>query len=1105
MSGFSFTRPQQQALDLEKGKLVLAGAGSGKTTVLVERYLRLLEQRRLFPDQIVAVTFTKKAAAQLKAKVYQNLLQRERTGEQGLDFYRQRRERMPWARISTIHSFCARLLRAYPFQAGVDPGFSVEERSVADRLETVREHVRRLGYSRDEYLKILLDAAGKRSDVEELVNLVLGRRGLQEALQRLLDDPAAMQDALDEGLRRMIADWRIPFPDKVTEDTVAATHEGYVQRLTALAKVALPLVKQGGAPEAVLPHDDLEQLALRLLLAHPRVASRIRRSIRALLIDEFQDTSSTQWAIFRELAKDDSGAFDPDRLFIVGDEKQSIYGFREADVTVVHRALEAMCGHTKRSEALKSGRFVDLNDNFRTVPRLVDTLNPVFERLLQSPHGEPMPFEAQPQRLTPGREVSGGEDAALCELMLGRDIRNEELYRSLARRLRAEIGTLRIHGEDGLRPLEEDDIVILLRTRGKLSLIAEALREAGLNVRTEGETGFTTRQEVLDLLNLLGALSDGRDALAWTGAWRGPFFSFSDTLVSLLHLTGETPRRAWKQLAEGEPPADWPPDCLSREDRNSLQEGLELWRELERRAHRIEPAELLRYALIRTGALTAYASGDDGEQRVANIYKLLDLIGDLNGHTALSLRRVHQKLSEHLSEESEEFRTQADLTTGSGVRIMTYHKAKGLEFPYVVLADLSGKGRSGGNKDGGDLLFPEGPARELALPALNALAEPDFTDEAGLEKPLHWWMQTVFSPAQAAAEEKRLMYVAATRAKDRLLLVSHVKFKNDGTLHGGQGPMLQAWFNAFGIRAEDDSISEPEFDAVDLTVLTSEDVADKPAEMHSKPDPVDTALEQPWTLPATPVEDPEVRLAPAPVRERITLSITAFGHYLAAPGEASARALFERQRQENDAENGDSSAQPDTAFVPELAADIGTLVHRLYQRFGPGCAWSEAEKEAARTVQFWLLGDTEEARVLAILRAHLEHGRAMGLHTLPDGASREARVSFDLGPLHLHGKADLAWRDDAAVHVLDYKTNHWAETQLDERIRTHGYDHQARLYAVAFRQAWRCDRAEAELAFLYQGIKRIYDVDETVETGYRKIAEELMLHYRKAVLKLAAG
>ncbi len=1093
MSEIRYTPRQTDALDLTRGKLVLAGAGSGKTTVLVERYMRLLDQLEYFPDQVVAVTFTRKAAAQLKSKVYKTLLKREAMDQApGRDFWRERRERMPWARISTIHSFCGSLLRAYPFEAGVDPGFSVKDQGNPARFTQVHEHIRRLGYQRNADLEILLNALGSRDAIENLVLYVISNRGLQEALKRMLDNPDAAKQELDSNLGMLVADWPETMKTGTTKkapEATPGTHGEYIHHLQALAHVALPLVSGGAAPDTELSSDDLEQLTLRLLSTQPEVAKRIRRSMRTLLIDEFQDTSTIQWEIFQLLTLDQNGNFDPDRLFLVGDEKQSIYGFREANVTVVQLAMQKMCGTVDREAAQRTGRFVNLNDNFRTLPPLVDTLNPVFDRLLQPPHSKPLPFEAIPQPLSPMRSTTDAPGGPLCELMLAPCLSDEVLYQQLATRLKAEIGTVQVVGENGLRPLEEDDIIILLRTRGRLTTIADALRAAGLHPRPEGEGGFAQRQEVLDQLNLLLALGDQRDRVAWTGVWREPFFNFPDTIVSLFHLLNEEPLQAWQTLAEGKIPPDWPPEVLSEEAVSKLRQGLALWRELEDRKDSIAPADLLLYALTRSGALAAYASGIEGEQRVANVFKLLDIIRGLAGQGALSVRQVGHALVELFESGGDEVSGQADLSEGHGIRILTYHKSKGLEFPYVVLADLTGGMKSGSNKRGGNLMIPSGPYRELGNPALYDLGMLDVADESRPERPLHWWMREVFSPAEAEAEEKRLMYVAATRARDRLLLVSRATFKKDGSLSAGRCGSLPKWLDALQVESENETFLDPPDDRIKLTLISAE-AMDTSSLSGNTLQAVD--LEKNWQLPTEPIEDPQVRLASPEPPDKLVLSVTAFGAYLAAPGKASIHKLFEDG--DNEDASDDHEVFPDDGLVSqqfprETASEIGSLVHRLYQRFGPGCSWEQARSEVHSTLDL-LVGKNQVSSIESWVKALFEHGRSLGLHTIPLQAKREVGIRFELGPLTLTGRADLAWLQDGTAYLLDYKTNRWDANSLDQRIHEHGYDHQARLYALALMSAWQTTQAQAELVFLSPGVRKSIAVTEADWTFYRKAASE---------------
>ncbi|HEB85268.1 MAG TPA: hypothetical protein ENI92_09760, partial [Bacteroidetes bacterium] len=770
---------------------------------------------------LVAVTFTRKAAANLRFRIDEALLARERNDAAGGDAWRRHREAMPWARIGTIHGLCTSLLRAFPLEARVDPAFSIGLEN-EDLTERVHNHVGRAARRRDPDLARLIDLLRRRDRVEKLVLLVLTRLDLVRALDLLSGDP--------EGARRyLLEQWEAlarRFDTDLAE--LPPDHEPYLDHLQLLHRFTRPLLEELRGPRTRLSYDDLEQFTLRLLEDHPGAARRIRAGIRFLLVDEFQDTSRLQWEILRRLALDDDGRFQPERLFLVGDVKQSIYGFRSADVTVLGRAREAM-GIPPGSE--EGPRQVSLDDNFRSLPGVLRPLNAVFARLLApEEEKEAHPFEAEHQELVPQRSEPPGGTAPRVEVELVDTKTVEVMFAHLADRLKALLIPPPSNGPHGLSPGGEpaggenrrwqpEEIAILLRRRTNLDELEAALRDAGVPYTVFSGRGFYRRQEILDLRNLVAALADRRDRLALAGVLRSPLFQLSDAALAALFLPGGEPESVWERLAAGRPAGGPAENLLLPEDRETLAAGYTVWRELRRRVGLVPPSDLLLYALEANGGWAGYGSGPLGGQRVANLYQFIAQVRELCAAGADTFRRLSRRIREIA--ELEEVQ-EADTGTGVGksVKVMTVHAAKGLEFPMVVLTDLGAKPQKPGfdrMNRGGVLLAPS-DFTPLAQPELVHLSLTDDEDR----RCLHRLMRERIIPTEELAEIKRLLYVAATRARDRLLVVDRLPRNRKKQVELPEKSPLTLWVNACGVQLDENGRIEKETDIEGLAVRVVE-------------------------------------------------------------------------------------------------------------------------------------------------------------------------------------------------------------------------------------------------------------------------------------------
>jgi ATP-dependent helicase/nuclease subunit A len=780
----TFTAEQEQATARRRGPLLLAaGAGSGKTSVLVERFVRAVREDGIAPGRILAITFTERAAAELRERVRARLLE---LGE------REAARDTEGAPIGTFHGFCARLLRVHALAAGLDPEFAILDEAGAGRL-------RQLAFRRA--LATLL-ADERRQDAVELLaaygadrvqRMVMGvyaeqrSRGVSRpelpgslVCERPEPTPAQMQPSLFDVEP-------LPHRDAVTNDPL----EQEALRACALLGEALAAYGDGYAalkrarpsPSGYVPaldFDDLELCARDLLERHEGVRRAWSERIELLMVDEFQDTNRRQLALL--------GLLERDNLFTVGDELQSIYGFRHAEVEIFRE---------RRRRLHAEGAAIALAHNFRSRPPLIAAINGLFGERFGEAYtpliaAREMQAEAARARVAEGPETDGiGEegttvetDTPLIELLL--TDKNGWVESPHAQRIAGALPPATLWRQAEARLLAQrvaelvaggqaaaGDVAVLLRAATDLPVYERALEERGL--RTLAAVGsFWGHQQVGDLLVWLRALANPLDELALYSVLASPLVAISSDGLALVALQARAQGvGVWATIARAAGQAGGTEGAGLGETGEALAEGL-LYRRLagtdrerlQRFAERFAaergaaPTHSAAELLLRAIAFSDYERHvlalPWGERRLANIHKLLRLAHRFEAAEGRDLRAFLDHVA-HRRAHAESSEPHAP--TGSepdAVRLMTIHAAKGLEFPVVCLADL---GR-GGNGTSPDLLV-DGERVGLRLARLDGSASVAC---------LHYEELAEERRRAESAEEERIIYVAMTRARERLLV-----------------------------------------------------------------------------------------------------------------------------------------------------------------------------------------------------------------------------------------------------------------------------------------------------------------------------------------------
>lgn len=820
-------------LDLESTLVVEAGAGTGKTTALVSRMLALITSGRARLSSMIAVTFTEKASGEMRLRL-RTEIERARQSAPAPEAERLALAltELEVAEIGTLHGLAANLLRRHPIEAQVDPLFTVSSEAETDRIyaaafetwfqaelaapsEGVRRVLRRRGievrdsgsareqlydagrrlldvrdfegtwkvpaFDREAELDRLLGMlqelcalAPKSADSDDYLaqNLVAARTTLDDIVRKERVSPDRDHDAVEEGLRGLLRgyakrQWTYRKTRKnawtVSVDEVISRRDAFRTQLEALIalldaslaaqlqEALMPLVHAYAALLAKSGKVDFLDLLLRtrnLLCLHPRVAVELAAKYTHILVDEFQDTDPLQADIVLALAKQGE-TLGAGRLFVVGDPKQSIYRFRRADIQFYERI--------KRDLVAQGAKVLYLQHNFRSVRDIVSFVNAAFDGVM-------LPNSAQTQvayvPITGGRS---NESALRMPPVVALPVpapyspntgKVSSYYVSLSypdavaafvRYLLTESKhTVVENGAE--RPLEGRDVCILFR---RLSAFGEdvtrpyvrALEANQLSHVLVGGRGFHAREEVLAVENVLAAIEWPDDELSVYAALRGPFMAHADdTLLAFRHVTGG----ALMPLRPVEA-ANVPPEL------HEVLGSLALLRKLHYARNRRPIADTLSAFLEATRAHTGVAFWPAGEQALGNLLRLVDHARRFELRGTTSFRAFVQQL---VRERESSRGTEAPVVEegSDGIRMMTVHKAKGLEFPVVILADP------------GAPFASEYPSRYVDV-ARNVWAMP-----LAFAAPLDLRDHTRDVLAADADESLRLLYVAATRARDLLVV-----------------------------------------------------------------------------------------------------------------------------------------------------------------------------------------------------------------------------------------------------------------------------------------------------------------------------------------------
>lgn len=1071
-----FTPSQQKALNIEQHICVTAGAGSGKTSVLVERYLNILRKTDAKPNEIVAITFTDKAAAEMKKRINARLVD-----DNCWDAQRQREvtEQISAAPISTIHAFCSRILREFPFQAGVPANFGILQ-GIDQRLllqKTVQDELKEIATNAEDaardVLTRLLRCYGSRKQLEEFLAKMVEQRELVERLKREVygehsnaeirsiweqrmaealnldvdrwlnclnavlgiangkDAPTvrahtaqlkaeteksaaleilreiaplvtttkntiAKQKFLGKGVRTTSIEAEIEFLESASKEVkrreplnddddflIDTTRDVFtlysrIERAYRHAKLA----------QGQLDYTDLQLKLLELLKNSEEIRERLRGRYQYFMVDEYQDTNPLQAELVKLLTDNLTHA----NLFIVGDAKQGIYGFRDADIRVFNQ--------TRKKIEEMQGESISMEENFRSLRDVIGFVNVFFDSLMGDSNESD--FEVAYDRLVQGRAAPADviantpEAEGKIEIILGQKgdeaVNENELIARRVKSLIAEGFQVWDDTQKLIRPIRYGDIAILIRSRSHLPDIERALLEAKVPYLTTGGIGFYQRQEIYDMWNYLHVLDAG-DAgdVSLAAVLRAPFFGISDSELYEISLQKgdnfwEKAEARLQNAPTGNPRLQTAIDCLKRQ------------REL---AKRIPVNQLLLTIVNDTGMIGTLATGRQGPQRWANYQKLLDLARNFErDDDKPTLSSFIEFLRILIDEEPRE--GQAPVQLGDkAVNIMTIHAAKGLEFPVVILPGLArapqGDREPFIDEKLGIGFSPRSPAKDYAK------TEPSIVAEMKNR-----------ARAKAEAEKKRLFYVGATRARDRLILAGSRE------ANGNRRNMLEWLYTHLGVPDEGSLCLPVELETYSkgitsrnsfhLSIEVFRQLDDIKVEHTKAEEPVSAAMPEP----------PLHALNPQTIGN--SYAVTELANYARCSMRYRLENVLRIPNAKHDASSEEDSY--DEADAPAWdGTQIGRAVHSVLSRIE---RQTDVEKVASLIRDaFRRYRDVPEATVRKHVNSFLDSDLGKTALASAETNRCEQQIHAALGEHHLLvGRLDRLFKD-AAGHwqLIDYKTS----------------------------------------------------------------------------------
>lgn len=1102
------TDKQQEAIDcIDRNVSVSAGAGSGKTAVLKQRFLNILKQSKnkleakkgpfssnypftsynyegVKSGNIVGITFTRKAAGEIKSRIRAAMLDAMNEGD--VSFWRMQLAELERAQINTIHGLCGRILRDNPVEANLDPSFVIAEDADYETFkeEAILKFIRkRLAAPEENSIKALTDILGASMLRDYLAELapnmedIAGEGDLTIAYE---DSALAIPECIDalKNKLKYLAEER---------DTLAVTSKGkpaaayiYLENIWTnmleicsdldsesleSAKKALDFRASGTlkeerdearemiseletrfvdreckslmehwqntlndfgdflteakSSENMLTYDDLETKAIELLRSNEEIRHKYQKQYQYLMVDEFQDTNDKQCALIYLLCGESDTDLQGNKLFVVGDIKQSIYRFRGADVDVFTQVQEKI----KDSK----GNNIPLKINFRSKDTILNCCNEIFGRIMGKASSSKdfdtldcadfnMGYPIVPELISIDPDYVNANQLELIavaqKILAVAKAEREAQEKKVAEGIE---GDGKIYG----------NMAVLLRAMTHVNDLTQVFTDYDIPFVVIDGKGFYERQEVADLIGLFDVLLDHYENIPLAAILRSPYFGFDDELLTKVFLKADYGWDALKAIASG--------DCLefTEMQRQQLLFAIEKLKHLASCIAYMDLTEIWTELWKTLDIEAVISSQNNGKQKLANIKKLrklsLEYIQENNVGLAEWLKYVKNARAMQMRE------TNANLDAVDAVQIMTIHKSKGLEFSKVFLPFLGARH----NSDTRSIVYSKGLGLGLQLVDANG----------------NLTQTSVFKAIKEADKDKereerqRLLYVAMTRAKDELYMFG-IPAKKDKEFDEAK------WFDQLWKICE-------EFGGVSCSKFSDDDIVPNDKDREVENIKIEGEIKK--------------QIAPLPEYQgsgRVLFTASALSDYLYCERQYFYSEVKELPALKENVVDSDN--------LPS-AAVVGDIIHGTLEKYRKGMDLHKLFKEIVRlhapdknTDDAWkMLENYVESDLYKSIPSKQLH--EFGFNTIVDES------------LEFTGFVDvIAYNDDDTVTIIDYKSGKPPE---DGEEKT-GYMYQLAIYKYAVEKLLNKKVKSAQLHFL-QNCSQVKLTDENVFAKVIALAKEI--------------
>jgi len=1114
LTEFNFTDEQAQAVnDLDHDIVLGAGAGSGKTRVLVSRFIRLLSQKRAEVDQIMALTFTKKAAAEMQERIRKEIIKREESADsfEHKKYWYQQKLNLNQATIATFHSFASNILRQYPVISEVDPEFQVlEENEAFDLLdETISEVIEEgLNEEKDNVMKLvrtynLYPLADKlisiyremRKDnlaVEKLIELTFQsledsraerERTKQELIQMVegLIDKFETEGATGKTVQKM-EDLKVKWPTlkeklhkavdldqsifadvigikDIIKNNLSSNLNAHATEIKDMLKssefqslfiieqaeqIIRPLTevislieeKYTNKKEAnsFLDFYDLQDRLIKVLKSNEALIENLNDQFKYIMVDEFQDNNPVQEEIIELLGQN------PEiNIFLVGDPKQSIYRFRGADVRVFNRQKQVI--------QKRNGEIYKLSKNFRSRPSILRFVNFLFEQILENDPG------IEYQKLTSFRNEQA-EDLELNLIAakeLDKSLSSDEL-RELEAAVLAERTAEIIDNEDYLiregenkRKVQPEDISYLFQALSNVELYEEALLKRNIAVNVVNGRGFYEQQAVIDIINLIKVIENNYRDFELTGLLRSPFCGLNDN--EIYKVNKNKSEYLWDYLLENELTE------LETKKRKYLQEFIQKIEKARRLRDVKNPYDLIKELITACNYREALKADHNYKQQWANLDKVLYQIKELYQKRNCSLSEVLEYFQKNRDNETRE--GQAELKSKEGaVQLMSVHQAKGLEFPVVIIPDIQRK------------LIHHNNIPDILINQERGLGIKVNTNNGNQGTPLYNELKELEIEMELY-EKIRLLYVAMTRAEDKLILSGYTKNNRKTNFEDSKSWLdwLAAYLgkNSFDkseeicfnydneelklkvnliknqeLKTEDSVQSESESQELTISDWNDEENWE---ELNSKIKPIKTISQE----------------------HKEEISVTGLLEYERCPRLYYLRYIKNIPSLDELAVKKGQKEYKDNFMDP---LKKGLIIHRLYELAGLEADPGEYIEQVITEMNYSEIGTEEKAELIDILKSY--QNREKNYLTKQSELAKtyhEKQFTLNFPQFYLRGTIDNIYLyDDKQLEIIDFKTNNITKAEVDEKSRE--YKLQLESYCLAASNLFSVESIKYRIEYL---------------------------------------